>query len=74
MAKSQKVAKEEEDQDKKHPFTSTITAENKRRLVNYQSNKPGGARTTDVVNQAFKLFFDAHKQYADGEPDKPGRR
>ncbi|MBB4603594.1 hypothetical protein HNQ93_004221 [Hymenobacter luteus] len=74
MAMSQKVAKEEEDQDKKYPFTSTITAENKRRLFNYQSNKPGGARTTDVINQAFKLFFDTHKQYADGEPAKPARK
>jgi hypothetical protein len=71
---SQKVAKEEEDQDKKHPFTSTITAENKRRLVNYQSNKPGGAKTTDVVNQALELFFDSHSQFANVESPKPRRR
>jgi hypothetical protein len=74
MVMPQKVAKEEEDKDKKYPFTSTIMAENKRRLFNYQSNKPGGARTTDVVNQVFKIFFDAHKQYTDVEPAKPGRR
>ncbi|WP_139255344.1 hypothetical protein [Hymenobacter psychrophilus] len=70
----QKIMKEEEDLDKKHPFTSTITAENKRRLVNYQSNKPGGAKTTDVVNQALELFFDSRSQFADAEPPKPRRR
>ena len=74
MAMPQKVTKKEEDPDKKHPFTSRITAENKRRLFNYHSNVPGGVRTTDVINQAFKLFFDAHEQSADAEPAKPGRR
>ena len=44
----EKVEKKEE----KRIFTTTITIENDRRLANYQANKPGGARTTDVVNQA----------------------
>ncbi|OGX90165.1 hypothetical protein [Hymenobacter coccineus] len=54
----------EEKKDKKHPFTSTITEDNKRQLAQYQAHKPGGARTTDVLNQALKRFFDANKQYA----------
>ena len=66
--------KKGEGKDKKHTFTSTITAANKRRLTNYQSNKPGGALTTDVMNQALKRFFNANTQYADVDPVKPRRR
>ena len=51
--------------EEKRTFTTTITTENDRRLANYQANKRGGARTTDVVNEALKRFFDANKQYAD---------
>ena len=58
------------EKEKKYPFTSTITAENKQRLAQYQANKPGGAPTTDVVNQALKRFFDAYRQFADVEPGK----
>lgn len=63
--------KEEEEPEKKHPFTSTITGENKRRLASYQANKPGrhGSATTDVLNAALKMFFDDKKnrQYADAD-------
>ena len=68
----QKAAAEKENPNKKHGFSSTITSENKRRLANYQANKPGGAQTTDVLNQALKHFFDASKQYADVDPVDPG--
>lgn len=56
------------EQAKKRSFSTTITEENHRRLANYQANKPGGAHTTDVVNQALQRFFDANRQYADSEP------
>ena len=55
------------EQAKTRPFTTTITEENHRRLANYQASKPGGAHTTDVVNQALQRFFDANRQYADSE-------
>jgi len=67
-----KDAMKKEDTEKKHTFTSTITSDNKRRLANYQANKPGGAQTTDVLNQALKRFFDTNKQYADANPVDPG--
>ena len=63
-----KQAVAEEKQATKHPFTSTITAANKRRLASYQAHKPGGARATDVLNQALERFFDANKQYAGAGP------
>lgn len=56
--------------EKKRPFTTTITPENPRRLANYQANKPGGARATDVVNHALQRYFDTNWQYADAEPGK----
>lgn len=59
------AAKIEEAPEKKLPFTSTITGENKRRMASYQATKPGGAQTTDIFNQALKMFFDANKQWAD---------
>lgn len=62
--------KKEDKKEEKRPFTTTITMENDRRLANYQANKPGGARTTDVVNQALEAFLDANKQYADAKPNK----
>ena len=68
----QKAAPKKEGPEKKHTFTSTITSDNKRRLANYQANKPGGAHTTDVLNQALKRFFDTNKQYADVDPVDPG--
>lgn len=68
----QKAAPKKEGAEKKHTFTSTITSDNKRRLANYQANKPGGAQTTDVLNQALKRFFDINKQYADIDPVDPG--
>lgn len=58
------------EQAKKRSFSTTITEDNHRRLANYQANKPGGAHTTDVVNQALQRFFDANRQYADAEPGK----
>ena len=64
------LAKPAREKEKKHPFTSTITAENKQRLARYQANKPGGALTTDVFNQALERFLDAHRQYADVAPRK----
>ncbi|HEX8329022.1 MAG TPA: hypothetical protein VF629_15910 [Hymenobacter sp.] len=67
-----KAAPKKEGPEKKHSFTSTITSDNKRRLANYQANKPGGAQTTDVLNQALKRFFDTNKQYADVDPVDPG--
>ncbi|GAB3732097.1 hypothetical protein GCM10027594_13990 [Hymenobacter agri] len=68
----QMAAPKKEGPEKKHTFTSTITSDNKRRLANYQANKPGGAPTTDVLNQALKRFFDTNKQYADVDPVDPG--
>lgn len=68
----QKAAPKKEGTEQKHTFTSTITSGNKRRLANYQANKPGGAQTTDVLNQALKRFFDTNKQYADVDPVDPG--
>lgn len=58
------------EQEKKRPFSTTITPENHRRLANYQANKPGGAPTTDVVNHALQRFFDTNRQYADLDPGK----
>lgn len=60
-----------EDEDKKHAFSSTITSENKRRFANYQANKPGrkGTATTDVLNAALTMFFDANSKYADQDPE-----
>lgn len=58
------------EQTKKRSFSTSITEENHRRLANYQANKPGGAHTTDVVNQALQRFFDANRHYADAEPGK----
>ncbi|MDF7815307.1 hypothetical protein [Hymenobacter sp. YC55] len=60
-----------EEEDKKHAFSSTITTENKRRFANYQANKPGrkGTATTDVLNAALAMFFDANTKYADKDPD-----
>ena len=69
---TQRAAPIKEGTEKKYAFTSTITSDNKRRLANYQANKPGGAQTTDVLNQALKRFFDINKQYADVEPVDPG--
>ena len=69
-SKKPEPAKPTYEKEKKHPFTSTITAENKQRLARYQANKPGGASTTDVVNHALQRFFDANRQYADVEPGK----
>jgi hypothetical protein len=68
----QKAVPKKDGTEKKHTFTSTITSDNKRRFANYQANKPGGAQTTDVLNQALKRFFDANKQYADVDPVDPG--
>ena len=68
----QKTAPKQEGTEKGHTFTSTITSDNKRRLANYQANKPGGAQTTDVLNQALKHLFDTNKQYADVDPVDPG--
>lgn len=51
--------------EKKYPFTSTITASNKRRLENYQRNTLGGIKTTDVFNIAMKKFFDDNSHVAD---------
>ena len=64
------LAKPAGKKEKKYPFTSTITAENKQRLARYQANKPGGALTTDVLNQALERFLDANRQYADVAPNK----
>jgi hypothetical protein len=63
--------KEEEDLETKFPFSSTITGENRRRFANYQANKPGrrGTATTDVLNAALTMFFDANKKYADKDPE-----
>ena len=62
----------EEEEDKKHAFSSTITSENKRRFANYQANKPGrkGTATTDVLNAALTMFFDANSKYADKDPEE----
>lgn len=75
-AKSTKSKKgprvEEEDDDAKHNFSSRITTANKRRFANYQANKPGrkGTGTTEVLNAALTMFFDANKKYADKDPDE----
>ncbi|NVO32331.1 MULTISPECIES: hypothetical protein [Hymenobacter] len=63
-------AKPAPEQAKKRSFSTSITEQNYQRLANYQANKPGGAHTTDVVNQALQRFFDANRQYADMEPGK----
>ncbi len=68
--KKPEPAKPAHEKEKKYPFTSTITAENKQRLARYKASKPGGAQTTDVLNLALQLFFDAHQQYADVAPGK----
>lgn len=69
-AKNPALAKPAHQQEKKRSFSTTITPENHQRLANYQANKPGGAQTTDVVNQALQRFFDANRQYADVDPGK----
>ncbi|HEX8657019.1 MAG TPA: hypothetical protein VF690_05775 [Hymenobacter sp.] len=69
-AKNPAPAKSADEPEKKRSFTTTITPENHRRLANYQGNKPGGVRTTDVVNHALERFFDANRQYADVDPGK----
>lgn len=69
-SKKPEPAKPALEKEKKRSFTTTMTPENHRRLSNYQANKPGGASTTDVVNQALKRFFDAYRHFADVEPGK----
>lgn len=69
-SKKPEMAKSAYEKESKRSFTTTMTQENHRRLANYQANKPGGALTTDVVNQALKSFFDANRQYADVELGK----
>lgn len=68
FASSSKAAAKEETKEKKYPFTSTITSDNKRRLANFQANMRGGIQATEVLNQALKKFFDANKHMADVDP------
>ena len=68
FAPAPKPESKKEDKEEKRPFTSTITLDNKRRLANYQANVRGGAQATDVLNQALKKFFDAHRHFADVDP------
>ncbi len=68
FASAPKPESKNEGKEEKQPFTSTITVDNKRRLANYQANVRGGSKATDVLNQALKKFFDAHRPLADVDP------
>ena len=70
IAKKPAPANPAPEKERKRSFSTTITPENYQRLANYQANKPGGAHTTNVVNQALQRFFDANRQYADADPGK----
>lgn len=59
----------EKKEEKRH-FSSTITKENDLRLVSYQKNKPGGAKTTDILNEALEEYFNRRRQYADAYLEK----
>lgn len=62
---SKKAAKGEKVKEEKRHFTSLITKQNDERLLSYQKNKPGGAKTTDVLNEALEEYFNRRRQYAD---------
>ena len=61
-AKSRAV-KPEKKEEKRH-FTSLITKENELQLASVQKYKPGGAKTTDILNDALAMYFKSHEQWS----------
>ena len=57
------AAKSEKKEEKRH-FTSLITKENDLKLASFQKYKPGGAKTTDILNDALAMYFESHKQWS----------
>lgn len=60
-----KATKPEKVKEEKRHFTSLITKDNDLRLLSYQATKPGGAKTTDILNEALEEYFNRRRQYAD---------
>ena len=57
------AAKPEKKAEKRH-FTSLITKVNDLKLASFQKYKPGGAKTTDILNDALAMYFESHKQWS----------
>lgn len=63
-SKAKSSAAKPKKKEEKRSFTSLITKENDLKLASFQKYKPGGAKTTDILNDALEMFFKANEQYA----------
>ena len=62
--KAKSSAAKPDTKEKKRQFTSLITKENDLKLASFQKYKPGGAKTTDILNDALTMYFESHKQWS----------
>ena len=63
-SKAKSSAAKPDNKEKKRQFTSLITKENDLKLASFQKYKPGGAKTTDILNDALEMYFESHKQWS----------